>query len=90
MNAHPRSPPESPARDGATHRARLNGQSEDELLDTIVQRLFATGLSLQRAAALLADDPTAARDSIERVIDDLDGTVRTIHDRLQDIPAPRA
>jgi GAF domain-containing protein len=47
-----------------------------ELHDTVIQRLFATGLSLQ-AAVRLVDRPEAV-ERIERTIDDLDETVRQI------------
>ena len=46
-----------------------------DLHDTVIQRLFATGLSLQ-AASRLATEPLAAR--IMSAVDDLDTTIRHI------------
>ena len=46
-----------------------------DLHDTVIQRLFATGLSLQ-AAARLSAEPAAAR--IMAAVDDLDDTIRQI------------
>ena len=47
-----------------------------ELHDTVIQRLFATGLSLQGAARLSTDPEVAAR--IEGAVEDLDVTVKHI------------
>lgn len=48
-----------------------------DLHDTVIQRLFAVGLSLQ-GATLLAEESSALRDRLESAIDDLDTTVREI------------
>jgi len=47
-----------------------------DLHDTVVQRLFAIGLSLQGAAQLAEDHTTVTR--IQRSIDDLDTTIREV------------
>lgn len=47
-----------------------------ELHDTVIQRLFATGLSLQGAVRLI-ERPEAV-DRIQQAVDDLDATVREI------------
>jgi signal transduction histidine kinase len=47
-----------------------------DLHDTVIQRLFATGLSLQGAAARVADPEIA--DRLQAAADDLDETVRHI------------
>ena len=47
-----------------------------DLHDTVIQRLFATGLSLQGAAARTSDLELAPR--LEQTVDDLDDTVRHI------------
>lgn len=47
-----------------------------DLHDTVIQRLFATGLSLQAAARLI--DLPEARDRVESAVDQLDTTVREI------------
>jgi signal transduction histidine kinase len=49
-----------------------------DLHDTVIQRLFATGLSLQGAAALIRSDPATAADRVEAAVDDLDTTVKHI------------
>ncbi len=48
-----------------------------DLHDTVIQRLFATGLSLQAAQRKL-DDPDAVNERLERAVDDIDGIVREI------------
>lgn len=49
-----------------------------DLHDTVIQRLFATGLSLQGVRPLLERDPDAASKRIDRAVDELDETVRAI------------
>lgn len=49
-----------------------------DLHDTVIQRLFATGMSLQGTRAMLARDPEAAARRIDAAIDDLDETIKTI------------
>jgi signal transduction histidine kinase len=47
-----------------------------DLHDLVIQRLFATGLSLQSTARLVEQKNVAAR--LERVVDDLDDTIKDI------------
>jgi signal transduction histidine kinase len=49
-----------------------------DLHDTVIQRLFATGMSLQGASRLVRTDPAAANERIDRAVDDLDLTVKHI------------
>ena len=49
-----------------------------DLHDLVIQRLFATGLSLQGVLSSMARDPDTAHTRVEAAIDDLDETVRTI------------
>ena len=49
-----------------------------ELHDTVIQRLFASGMSLQSAARLVHREPDAAIERIATVVDDLDLTVKHI------------
>jgi signal transduction histidine kinase len=58
-----------------------------DLHDTVIQRLFATGLSLQ-GAARLADQPEVTS-RIEGAVDDLDLTVRHIRTAIFDLEAIR-
>jgi len=58
-----------------------------DLHDTVIQRLFATGLSLQ-ASARLATDP-ALHDRIQLAVDDLDATVREIRGVIFGLHADR-
>jgi signal transduction histidine kinase len=53
-----------------------------DLHDTVVQRLFATGLSLQGAAGLIGAEPEAAVRRIEDAVDDLDVTVNHIRSAI--------
>ncbi len=53
-----------------------------DLHDTVIQRLFATGLSLQRTAGLVRDDADAAVSRIEAAVDDLDVTVKHIRSAI--------
>ncbi len=49
-----------------------------DLHDTVIQRLFATGLSLQGSVRLVRTDADAAVQRIEAAVDDLDLTVKHI------------
>ena len=49
-----------------------------DLHDTVIQRLFATGMALQGSSRLVRSDPEAAVSRIERAVDDLDLTVKHI------------
>jgi signal transduction histidine kinase len=49
-----------------------------DLHDTVIQRLFATGLSLQGTVRLVSSDPGVAVERIEAAVDDLDLTVKHI------------
>lgn len=49
-----------------------------DLHDTVIQRLFATGLSLQGTAPLVHRDPERATSRIDSAVDDLDETVKHI------------
>ncbi|MFI0898357.1 GAF domain-containing protein [Streptomyces sp. NPDC020983] len=48
-----------------------------DLHDLAIQRLFASGLSLQATLGRLADRPETA-ERVQRVVDDLDDTIKTI------------
>lgn len=49
-----------------------------DLHDSVIQRLFATGMSLQTTNRLVVADPPMAQERIERAVDDLDVTIREI------------
>ncbi|MGH9273473.1 MAG: GAF domain-containing sensor histidine kinase [Acidimicrobiales bacterium] len=49
-----------------------------DLHDTVIQRLFATGMSLQGTVRLVQSDPSGAMARIESAVDDLDVTVKHI------------
>jgi signal transduction histidine kinase len=53
-----------------------------DLHDSIVQRLFATGLSLQGAAGLVRGDPDTAERRINAAVDDLDLVVKHIRSAI--------
>ncbi len=49
-----------------------------DLHDTVIQRLFATGLSLQGAVPMIGQSPDLVRTRVEGAVDDLDATVKQI------------
>lgn len=58
-----------------------------DLHDTVIQRLFATGLSLQRVAGSVEDEDLSHR--LEDAVDDLDRTVREIRSTIFDLQRRR-
>jgi signal transduction histidine kinase len=53
-----------------------------DLHDTVVQRLFATGLSLQGAAGLIRGDPETAARRVQGAIDEIDLTVKHVRSAI--------
>jgi signal transduction histidine kinase len=53
-----------------------------DLHDTVIQRLFATGLSLQATARIVKNGPPGALARIETAVDDLDLTVKHIRSAI--------
>jgi signal transduction histidine kinase len=49
-----------------------------DLHDTVIQRLFATGMMLQGSIRLVHSDPSTAAERVEAAVDDLDLTVKHI------------
>lgn len=60
-----------------------------DLHDTVIQRLFATGLSLQGTSRLMRSDPESAVKRIDSAVDDLDLTVRHIRSAIFGLEATR-
>jgi signal transduction histidine kinase len=58
-----------------------------DLHDTVIQRLFATGLSLQGATRLIREDE--ARGRVESAVDELDTVVRHIRTVIFDVETSR-
>ena len=58
-----------------------------DLHDTVIQRLFATGLALQSALRLVDDDRVAER--LQHAVDDLDVTVRQIRSTIFELDTRR-
>jgi PAS domain S-box-containing protein len=58
-----------------------------DLHDTVIQRLFAVGLSLQGALSGILDEKTAAR--VEAAVDEIDGTIRDIRTAIFSLHARR-
>jgi signal transduction histidine kinase len=77
------------SRDDVRRLARLEDQERiaRDLHDTVIQRLFATGLSLQGALRLLDDEQAAGR--IQTAVDDLDETVKEIRSAIFGLGANR-
>jgi signal transduction histidine kinase len=69
----------------ADDRARIGR----DLHDTVIQRLFATGLALQGAQVLCQMDPSEAARRIEAAVDDLDLTVKHIRSVIFGLDASR-
>lgn len=61
-----------------------------DLHDTVIQRLFATGLSLQGTASLVTRDQETAVSRIEKAVDDLDETVKQIRSSIFALETTRA
>jgi len=59
-----------------------------ELHDTVIQRLFATGLSLQGAARLAEDRPPLL-ERIQQAVEDLDATVREVRSAIFELHTAR-
>ena len=57
-----------------------------DLHDHVIQQLFATGLSLQTAAAITREDPMRIR--LDVAINDLDGTIRQIRSTIFQLQVP--
>ncbi|MEY2404378.1 MAG: hypothetical protein QOD38_1929 [Acidimicrobiaceae bacterium] len=60
-----------------------------DLHDTVIQRLFATGLSLQGTARLVRSDAESAVSRIEGAVDDLDLTVKHIRSAIFGLESSR-
>jgi len=60
-----------------------------DLHDTVIQRLFATGLSLQGTARIVETDATTALARIEAAVDDLDLTVKHIRSAIFGLESSR-
>jgi signal transduction histidine kinase len=60
-----------------------------DLHDTVIQRLFATGLALQASIRMIRTDPDTATTRIEAAIDDLDTTVKHIRTAIFDLETAR-
>jgi signal transduction histidine kinase len=60
-----------------------------DLHDTVIQRLFATGLSLQGSVRLVRTDPDTAVGRIDAAVDDLDLTVKHIRTAIFGLEPPR-
>ncbi|MFE6912349.1 GAF domain-containing sensor histidine kinase [Streptomyces erythrochromogenes] len=53
-----------------------------DLHDVAIQRLFATGMTLQSTTGMIIDAPAKAAERVERAVDDLDGTVQIIRSTI--------
>ena len=61
-----------------------------DLHDTVIQRLFATGMSLQSTVRLVTTDPAAAIGRIGSAVDDLDVTIKEIRTAIFDLEQSKA
>lgn len=61
-----------------------------DLHDSVIQRLFATGMSLQSSYRLVRSDPDSAEHRIDRAVDDLDVTIREIRTAIFGLEQRRA
>ena len=60
-----------------------------DLHDTVIQRLFATGMSLQSTVSMVRTDPTTTTERVERAVDDLDVTIKEIRTAIFALEQPR-
>jgi signal transduction histidine kinase len=60
-----------------------------DLHDSVIQRLFATGLSLQGAVRLVRTQPDAAEARLENAVDELDLTVKHIRSAIFSLESTR-
>ena len=61
-----------------------------DLHDSVIQRLFATGMSLHGALGLIEPDPSTASARIRAAVDDLDLTVKEIRTTIFGLETPDA
>jgi signal transduction histidine kinase len=61
-----------------------------DLHDTVIQRLFATGMLLQSTLRLVETNPTAATGRINEAVEDLDATIRDIRTAIFSLERSRA
>jgi signal transduction histidine kinase len=61
-----------------------------DLHDTVIQRLFATGLSLQATSRLVRSNPDDAIARVEAAVDDLDTTVKHIRSAIFGLESTRS
>lgn len=61
-----------------------------DLHDTVIQRLFATGLSLQGTVPMVRNSPDGAEARLEQAVDDLDLTVRHIRSAIFALESSRS
>ena len=59
-----------------------------DLHDLVIQRLFATGLQLQRAVAMVDAHPQEASARVNRAVDELDDTIRQLRSTISGLQAP--
>jgi signal transduction histidine kinase len=60
-----------------------------DLHDTVIQRLFATGLSLQATTRLIRSNPDAAVERVDAAVDELDTTVKHIRSAIFGLESTR-
>ncbi|MBO0890994.1 MAG: GAF domain-containing protein [Acidothermales bacterium] len=52
------------------------------LHDLVIQRLFATGMSIESASRMIGVDPRTAEGRLSRAVDDIDATIREIRSTI--------
>jgi len=68
--------------------AQQRDRMASEVQDKVIQRVFAAGLTLQRAAGLTMQPGMRRR--VEAVADELDEVIRVIRDAVFNLPGPAA
>jgi signal transduction histidine kinase len=61
-----------------------------DLHDLVIQRVFATGMALEAAAAVIATDPVDAASRVRHAVEDLDTTIQEIRTTVFALQQPSA
>ena len=58
-----------------------------DLHDTVIQRIFAAGMSMQAVSTMVADHDSDAAERVDRIVDELDETIRDVRAAIYGLQA---